>query len=411
MEYDVLIIGGGVAGLTCAIELHEKGKRVLVLEKNDQPGGRIATEEVDGFLLDRGFQVLQTGYPDISSYLDLDSLQLSAFPSGVMIRYGGTCYTIADPRKHPASLFFTLTAPVGTLGDRMRMLRLTRSLCGKSMEEIFQGEEVTTSQFLKKKGFTNTFINSFFIPFFAGATLKRSLNASSHVLQYLVRVFAMGEACLPAKGMASIPRQLADRLPEETLRCGAEVEKIDGRSVILRGGETLRAQKIVLATEESAVKELAPERSVRKSISETCLYFQSDGPPPVKHPFLILNGESNGPINNIAFPSMVAPNYAPSGKTLIAAVVLGEEWQNQEDLAGAVQAQCVDWFGQEAKKWSQLKTYRIEHALPDQSPPLPSPFQLPESRAGLVICGEHQGTPGLLWAIMSGRLAAEKASN
>lgn len=410
MEYDVLIVGGGVAGLTCAIELYGRGKQVLVLEKNKQPGGRIATEKIGGFLLDRGFQVVQTGYPDIGSYLDLDSLALNAFPSGVMIRYGGTFYTIADPRKHWASLISTLTAPVGTLGDRLRMFSLTRSVCGKSMEEIFQGREETAFHFLKKKGFTDTFINSFFVPFFAGATLERSLNASSEVLQYLVRVFAMGEACLPAEGMATIPRQLAARLPAQSLRCGAEVERISGQSVILRSGEEIRADRIVIATEDPAFKRLFPERSVRKSVSETSLYFQTERLPPVKHPFLILNGESNGPINNIAFPSMVAQNYAPYGKTLIAAVVLDREWQNRDDLVSAVQAQCTDWFGQEAKRWSHLKTYTIEHALPDQSPPLPSPFQLPKSRDNIVVCGEHQGTPGLLWAMMSGRRAAEKIS-
>lgn len=409
MQHDVVVIGGGVAGLTCAIELQKQGQQVLVLEERSQVGGRIATENVDGFLLDRGFQVLQTGYPDISSYLDLEELHLKDFPSGVVIRYGGSFHQIADPRQHPGSLLSTVVAPIGTIGDRFRMLHLVRSVTKKSMREIFEEKEETTLNFLKRRGFTDTFINSFFIPFFAGATLERSLNASSHVLQYLVRVFAMGKACLPAGGMADIPKQLVARLPSHTVRCNARVDRINGNTVTLSDGEELQAKHIVLATEEPSVKHLVPESSVRKSITETCIYFSADWTPPFNNPFLILNGETDGPINNIAFPSMVSSRYAPPGKTLIAVVILGEEWQRKSNLSDLVQAQCVEWFGESVKEWSHLKTYRLAHALPDQSLPVPSPYRLPDSREeNIFTCGEHKGTPGLLWAMMSGRLVAEK---
>ena len=409
MQHDVVVIGGGVAGLTCAIELHKQGRQVLVLEKRNQIGGRIATEYVGGFLLDRGFQVLQTGYPDIGSYLDLEGLHLKDFPSGVVIRYGGDFHQIADPRKHPGSLLSTVLAPIGTIGDRFRMLRLVRSVTKKPMVEIFEEKEETALDFLKRSGFTDTFINSFFIPFFAGATLERSLNASSHVLKYLVRVFAMGKACLPAGGMADISNQLVARLPNQTVRCNARVNRIDGTTVTLSDGEELQAKHIVLATEEPSFKQLMPESSVRRSVTETCIYFSADWTPPFTNPFLILNGETDGPINNIAFPSMVSSKYAPPGKTLITIVVLGEEWQKKSNLTDLVEAQCVEWFGEGVKEWSHLKTYRLDHALPDQSLSVPSPYRLPGSKKEHIItCGEHQGVPGLLWAMMSGRLAAKK---
>jgi len=409
MQHDVVVIGGGVAGLTCAIELHKKGRQVLVLEEKNQVGGRIATENVDGFLLDRGFQVLQTGYPDIGSYLDLERLHLKDFPSGVVVRYGGDFHQIADPRKHPGSLLSTVVAPIGTIGDRFRILRFARSVTKKSMPEIFEEKEETALDFLKRSGFTDTFINSFFIPFFAGATLERSLDASSHVLQYLVRVFAMGNACLPAAGMADIPKQLVARLPNQTVRCNARVDRIDSNTVTLSDGEEFQAKHIVLATDEPSFKQLMPESGVRRSVTETCIYFSADWTPPFKNPFLILNGETDGPINNIAFPSMVSSRYAPPGKTLIAIVVLGDEWQKKSNLSDLVQAQCVEWFGESVKEWSHLKTYRLAHALPDQSPPLPNPYRLPDSEEeNIFYCGEHHGVPGLLWSMMSGRLAAEK---
>lgn len=409
MQYDVLVIGGGVAGLTCATDLHQKGRRVLVLEKKSKVGGRIATENTGGFLLDRGFQVLQTGYPDLESYLDLEKLDLQKFPSGVTIRHEGKFHQIADPRKHPGALLSTITAPIGTVGDRYRMLRLVRSVTKKRMVEIFQGKDETALDFLKREGFTDTFIESFFTPFFAGATLERSLNASSQVLQYLVRVFALGNACLPARGMSSIPGQLADRLPVQNIRCGVQVDRVDGNTVTLSDGEQIHAEHIVLATDEPSVNQIFPGKGARRSVTETCVYFQTEEAPPFKTPFLVLNGETEGPINNIAFPSSVSPHYAPPGKVLICVVVLGEYWQNRDNLLDLVLSQCQEWFGKSVKKWSHLKTYRIDHALPDQSAPVQSPFRLPDTADDKqIVCGEHQSIPGLLWAMMSGRLAAEK---
>jgi phytoene dehydrogenase-like protein len=221
----------------------------------------------------------------------------------------------------------------------------------------------------------------------------------------------MGNACIPAGGMAEIPHQLAGKLQKQTLRYNARVERIDGNSVVLNGGEELQAKHIVVATEEPSVKQLMPTRSIRRSVSETCIYFSADWKPPFANPFLILNGETDGPINNVAFPSMVSTQYAPPGKTLIAIVVLGEKWQNKDNLTDLVQDQCVEWFGDTARGWSHLKTYRIDHALPDQSLPVPSPYRLPDVAAGKsILCGEHLGVPGLLWAMMSGRLAAAKIS-
>jgi len=177
----------------------------------------------------------------------------------------------------------------------------------------------------------------------------------------------------------------------------------------LSDGEELHARHIVLATDGPSVKQLIPDSCVRSSVTETCIYFSADWTPPFKNPFLVLNGETDGPINNIAFPSMVSSQYAPPGKTLIAVVILGKEWQKKSDLFDLVHTQCVEWFGERVKDWLHLKTYRIAHALPDQSLPVPSPYKIPDSKKeNIIICGEQKGIPGLLWAMMSGRLAAEK---
>lgn len=411
MRYEAVIVGGGVTGLACARVLAEHQISCTILERSARPGGRIKTDLVDGFTLDLGFQVLQTGYPELSTYLDLDALILRRFPAGIVVRCQQRFHVIADPRHHPRYLLSTTVSPVGTLGDRLRLLRLARRICRQPMEDIFENPEEKAIDFLRKQGFTERFITSFFTPFLAGACLDRSMTVTSRVLEYLIRLFASGDAALPEGGMQAIPHQLAAGLAPDTIQYDKEVVELRKGSVLLTGGEVVEAPLVVVATEQPAVSELVRMDESKRSIGETCLYFGARWLPPFAEPFLVLNGEGNGPINNLAFPSMVSPSYAPAGKTLIAVVVLGEEYLARPDLEDLVIKQCQQWFGPVVKEWQHLKTYRIEQALPDQSPPTLSPYRSPEPISpGLYICGEQQGLPGLGWALMSGGMTGSKVS-
>lgn len=404
MDYDVVIVGGGVSGLACAKALQENRLTTTVLEAADKVGGRIRTDHVNGFQLDHGFQVLQTGYPDISRYLDLEGLQLHTFPAGVAVRHQERFHIVADPRYHPGNLISTITSPIGTFGDRLKLLKLARCICRNPIEEIFKQPEEQSKDFLRDWGFSEKFIQSFFVPFFAGACLDRNIKASSRVLKYIFRLFAMGDAALPARGMGAIPEQLATGLSSETIRLNARVAEINDGSVTLADGQTIRGQQIVVATGIDALGELLHIDAYRRSVGESCLYFSAtDWRPPFQHPFLALNGEDSGPINNIAFPSLAAPEYAPEGKILIGVVVLDDEYRNRDDLEDLVRHQCQDWFGDAVKQWEHLRTYRIDHALPDQSPPTDNPYVLPEPfKEKIRICGEYKSLPGLQWAMMSG---------
>lgn len=408
MDCEVIIVGGGLSGLSCARELRKHGVSCLILEEKDRPGGRVKTDKVDGFLLDRGFQVLQTGYPEAQTALDYNELDLRRFPAGVAVRWNGKFHIIADPRYHPANFLSTAFSPIGNFKDRLGMLRLGRSVTRGTFEDIFTQPEERTIDFLQGWGFSEQFIHRFFVPFFAGACLDRSITASSRVLKYIFRVFSSGDAALPAFGMEDIPKQLASSLPKETIRLNSKVESVSSGLVTLADGSCLQAKMIVLATSRPVVEKLLKVPHFGSSRRESCLYYSCDWKTPFNNPFLVLNGDNSGPINNLAFPSLVAPHYAPEGKTLVTAVVLGEEHRGDPDLESKVRTQLLQWFGDGMNDLRHLHTYQIEDALPNQDPPTANPYTLPDIITSTIrVCGEYQSLPGTQWALLSGRKCAE----
>ena len=407
MSYDFIIIGAGLTGLSCAKTLFQANLQGIILEAEDRSGGRIRTDLVDGYKLDRGFQVLQTGYPEAARALDYTTLQLQSFPAGVVVRSEGRFHIIADPRKHFRHIFRTLFSPIGTIADKIRMLALTRSVGAVSFEELFRQPEEKTIDYLRNLNFSDTFIEAFFRPFFAGACLDRSITASSRVLRYIFRVFAQGDAALPAHGMEEIPRQLETLLPSGCIQYNSKVAAIEKGKVTLTNGESFSGEQIVLATSQPAA-EILSERTETPSISESCIYFSTDWRPPFDRPFLVLNGENSGPINNLAFPSLVSPYYSPHGKTLIAAVILGKENCTDPNITDRVREQCSRWFGDSVSTWQHLRTYQIKHALPHQLPPTANPYEIPAPvDKTLRIAGESGSLPGIQWALLSGRKTAE----
>src|SRR6056297_3940403 len=97
-----LIIGGGLAGLSCATRLAGRGQEFSVVEATDRVGGRVRTDQVDGFHLDHGFQVLLTAYPACRELLDYDALRLQAFEPGALIRHRGGFTKFVDPWRRPS---------------------------------------------------------------------------------------------------------------------------------------------------------------------------------------------------------------------------------------------------------------------------------------------------------------------
>jgi phytoene dehydrogenase-like protein len=401
---DVLIVGAGLAGLCCARKLHQEGVSSLILEASDGPGGRVRTDVYDGFQLDRGFQVLLTSYPEAQAQLDFEALNLCAFVNGAMVRQDGRFFRLSDPWREPGTMMANLFSPVGTLADKFRMSRLRSYVRGKSIEEMFDDEEMSTMQALVRRRFSKPMIDRFFRPFLGGVMLDQKLAGSSRLFEFLFQMFAEGDVAVPAAGMQAIPNQLAASLPPDSIAYQERVHSLGRNFVKLMSGEVLHADNVVIATEgPEASRLLGYDRGV-SSRSACCLYF-SCREAPVEEPILVLGGGSRGPINNLAVMNLVSPTYAPPGENLVSITVVGWPTRDDQTLVQMVRGQLKRWYGLVAQEWRLLRIYRIEHALPVSFPMVWQ--QAPKVAPGLYVCGDHRATPSIQGAMESGRVAAE----
>lgn len=409
-DFDVCIVGAGLAGLACARHLHRQGISFRLVDQSDAVGGRVRTDVVDGFQLDRGYQVLLTAYPETQRELDYDALDLHAYFNGALVRIDGSFHRIGDPFSRPLDALSTLLSPIGTFSDKMRVARARRRLTQMSVREVMMRDETTTLDALTNRwSFSSQMVNRFFRPFLGGIFLDRTLQASSRMFEFVFKMFAEGETTLPADGIEAIPRQMAEDVPDDAIHLNTAVRSVEDQQVVLDDGTTWNASSIVIATDAPAAQKLVGDISPTKGRSTTCLYYAAPSSPH-DDPLLVLNGEGPGPINNLSVLSDVAPSYAPDDRALISVAVIGDPEESDEALEQAVRTQLVDWYGEAARRWNHLRTYRIPYALPEQRPPFLSPPRRPvraRRQEGLYVCGDHRNTASLNGAIASGRAAAE----
>jgi phytoene dehydrogenase-like protein len=406
MNHDVLIVGAGLSGLCCARGLQQQGIRCLVLESSDSVGGRIRTDPVDGFRLDRGFQVFLTSYPEAKSILDYEALDLKPFLPGALIRYRGRFYELTDPWRRPTSAIRSLFSPIGSFADKLRVAGFRSRALRGTTEDRFRDPETTSLQALQDAGFSESMIERFFRPFLGGIFLDSELRTSSRMLNFVFRMFSVGNACLPAEGMEAIPRQLAAALPRDSLRLGARVVRVGPSAVTLSNGEKLSAKSVVVAVEGRMAAELLGDTISPAGQGTTCFYF-STSRSPITQPLLVLNGDGRGPINNLCVPTVAAPSYGPGDKSLVSVTVLGTR-NDPDRLLAEVRAQLSEWFGIVVQDWRHLRTYSIPYALPAQSPPaLNVPERPVRWQSGIYVCGDHRDNASIQGAMVSGRRAAE----
>jgi phytoene dehydrogenase-like protein len=420
---DVAIVGAGMAGLCCAVRLEQAGLSVKLLEAEDAPGGRIRTDQVDGFRLDRGFQILLTGYPEIVQHFDVKALRLRPFAKGALVRHGGRFHHFADPfRGSLGNALSIVVDPVVSLNDKLRVARLRRLVKQGEPADLFKKPEMTTRQFLDEYGFSSKIVDRFFSPFLAGIFLERELASSSRYFQFLFRMFAYGDATVPENGMEMLPRQLAVRLKSATLETNVRVSAIrrNGNGFVLDAGKksSYSARQVVFAVDDGQVRlllnnQMGRNRPTGDAIQwnrTTTFYYAADRTP-IDGPLLVLNGDgpAAGPVNHVMVLSQASERYAPPAMHLIAVSVVGRAPQSGsqiEQLERDTRAQLERWFGAGVTRWTVVGGYPIVHALPRCAH---AEWQQsnPRLMEGVYVCGDCRETPSIQGALASGRRAAE----
>lgn len=416
---DCIVVGGGLAGLACARELVRRGRSVRLVEAAAAVGGRVATDTVDGFRIDRGFQVYLDAYPEGRCQLDLGALKLGRFHPGALVAGGGRLRRVADPWRRPLTAVGSLLA--GTVGpaDALRVARLrsevlARFAAGKlDPDAPVTAAERTTREALEARGFSDRFLARFFEPFFGGVFLERGLETAEPIFAFTFAMFALGSACLPAGGMAAIPRQLAAGLPADAVEVGTPVDAVEAGRVRLADGRILAARAVVVATDGRSAARLLPvgllpAMAKPRADKEARLVAFAAENSPLGEPTLVVSADRAEPIDNLTVPSDVAAGYAPAGAALVYASVRPDWSGDDASAAAAVVRQARGWFGRCVEQWRALATLRVGHALPDESPAarLARPTG-PRLAAGLFICGDHVTSASINGALAGGRAAAE----
>jgi uncharacterized protein with NAD-binding domain and iron-sulfur cluster len=401
----VHIVGAGISGLICALELEKAGYAPVILERTNSVGGRVKSDFIDGRAYDHGFQVLLTQYPAAQKYLDYEPLHLHSFAPGALIQKGSRSYKIGDPLRNLAFLSASLFAPVGNLFDKLRILRLNRKLRNASVESIFQHPEVSTLQYLKDFGFSDGMIRDFFRPFFTGIFLEPDLSTSSRMFEFVFKMFGSGHAAIPAKGMQAIPDQLKSKLKKTEFRFSTGVKKVTDSEIFLEDGTSLPSDKTVIATDPTGL--LADYQPLHSDWhSCTTLYFKSpnNGSSVKKLPLIVILPDQDALVNTFYYLKDLI--HGPEAGTLISATVVKKHDLDDDTLAQKVRQELVQYTGRNG--FELIKAYPIHHGLPAlgnlQYHPSAETIRYSDH---IFLAGDHLAYGSLNAAMDTGRLAAE----
>ncbi len=402
-EYDIAIVGAGLAGLAAAVECERKGFSVLLLESTDRVGGRIKTDEVEGFKLDHGFQVLLTAYEKANEVFDMQALRLQEFASGALITDGSGSFAIADPLRDKGKMLEMTFSRVGSIKDKIKMWQLTRKLQKRGSDEVFDGEAQSTMHYLQSLGFSARIISNFFQPFFGGIFLERELATPAAMFRYVFRYFALGGAGLPANGMQALPEQLASRLHKTELRLKSGVESVSQEGVLgLKSGENIVAKKVIIACDP---KRILPQMDQQMEYRSTItIYFAGSDKLKGMKRTIGLDARRSSPINNYCRLDEVQPGYAPAGQSLWSVTVRdgaqSTHLQVAEALAGLLRCKPGDL--------RHIKTYRIAYALPVVAMPRNDiPAEQTQLGSHVYLAGDYLLNGSIDAALRSGLRAAE----
>lgn len=406
--HDVIVIGAGLAGLRCATDLARAGRDVVVLEAGDAVGGRQRTDEVDGFLLDRGFHVLNPAYPAMQRGVDIAALRLQRFPVGVRVRRERTVAEIAHPLRHPASILETLRSGLIGGADAVALARwLAPALLGP--RTMMAAPDRTLREGWDRARLFGTLRTEVLAPFLTGVLADDSQTTSDAFVRLLMRMFVLGRPGLPERGIGALPAQLALTATAEGvgIRLGQRVSRLrpdsGGVQVDVDGGDAISAALVVVAVGPDAVSDLIdlprpPTRGLQT------WWFATDTAPAASA-MISVDARRRGPIVNTAVMSNSIASYAPRGRHLVQATCLlradGVEQATETD----VRRQLGEIWQTGAASWTLLRRDDIPFALPAQAAPLRATTRARIADA-VFVAGDHRATASIQGALASGERAA-----
>jgi phytoene dehydrogenase-like protein len=406
MKPTIFIIGGGLCGLTAAVELQKRSLDFRVIETSDRVGGRVHTKYINGFQVDRGFQVFFDSYQTPKKYIDFESLDLHRFDAGAWIGP----HKIGNPLKHPELLLSTLSAPDFSFCDKLIIGKLIlKALFQRKAEPSDAQSEITTLAYLQQLGLSDHCINAFFRPFFGGVFLDPSLETSSKFFNFTFRNFVMGNACLPRQGMQALGEALRAQIPAEKILLQTSVQEITEKSITLANGETLAADTIIIATDARSATRLLRRSTplVEEFHNTTTMHFRAPHPP-YREKMIYLNPRPTGAILHLCPISNVCPHYAPVGQSLISVTINPQSALQSTDLNSAVMQELQSLFGASASSWELLDTDTVTDALPAQPPGSLTPWHRTRALSpSIILGGDHTESSSIEGAMLAGEQIAQ----
>lgn len=409
MDCDVVVIGAGLAGLRCADRVAEEGRSVVLLDAADAVGGRQRTDEVDGLLLDRGFQVLNPAYPAVRRWVDVEALDLRTFGAGLLVRREHGLVTLSHPLRHPSGVAGTVRS--GVLSPRA-VLALARwaAPAVAAPRRVIAGPDRSVREGLDRVGLRGPLRSEVLEPFLAGVVAEDRGDTSDAFVRLLVRMFALGLPGVPARGIRALPEQLAATAAERgvDLRLGAPVVAVGGTAgaahVEVAGGGRITARAVVVAVGPDAVPRLLDLPAPGTKGLQTWWFTAAEAP--TGSTMLAVDGRRRGPVVNTAVMSNAAPSYASGGRHLVQVTcLLPVAGAGEAAVEADVRRQAGEIYGVDAGTWTLVRRDDVPHALPAQLPPLTT---LSDARVadGVYVCGDHRDTASIQGALVSGHRVA-----
>ena len=399
MKVDTVIIGGGLSGLSCAVRLEEQKRDYILIEKSNRLGGRVGSIYENGNIYDIGFQVFNTAYKSTIRLFDENEIKLRMFKPGAVIHDGSSFKLISDPLRDPKQLFVSLFSSLSSFKDKLRVLSLIFDLYNYDIQKD-KSEDMTTIDFLKKRKFSEKFIELFFNPFFAGIFLEKDLKTSSKFFKYVFSNFSKGLACIPQNGMQTIPDLIAKNINSDRILFNQSLERIeDGKALIFNNGLSLHASSIVLTGGSHEKIGLNPV----KYNSVENLYFVSDID--IKNGKYIHLFPKDSIINNIAVLNKISKHYCKSNN-LLSISIIGHNSKDKLDIA-LIKKRLSNYFGGNESNYDYVKNFSIKNATIMQRNNFFQSNSQPTPK-GFIIAGDHSFYGSIEGAVLSGIKASEK---